>query len=64
MASTIQKGVNYAKELAETLIGGDCHMIILYVVSVIFIVILSYSLYLRTQLTKGDTQKKLMIKYE
>ena len=34
MSNNIKKGVEYVKEIAESIMGGDCYMILLYVISV------------------------------
>lgn len=48
---------NFANEIMA---DGNCYLIIVYLVCIIFLVIFSYSFYLRKELTKADNNLKLM----
>lgn len=60
-------GVDNVKELAtkyvNQIMGGNCYLVIIYFISLIFIVIFTYSIYLRKELTKEvaslDRMRKL-----
>lgn len=51
---------NKATELANKIMDSNCYLIIVYLISVIFIIILSYSIYFKTELNKSSKNLALM----
>ena len=51
---------NKAKQFANKMMDSNCYIIIVYVVSIIFLVILTYSIYFRKEMTKKDSSLRKM----
>ena len=56
----MNRAVDRISSTIKNIKSSNCYMILLYVIAIIFIIVLSYSIYLHKQLTKGDTQKSKM----
>ena len=53
---------NKAKNFANKIMDSNCYLIIVYIVSIIFLVILTYSIYFRREMTKKDSSLRKMEK--
>ena len=49
MSSRVQDMKNRANALASQIMGSNCYIIIVYLVSINFLVILTYSIYFRRE---------------
>lgn len=62
-AAAIKKVNNNIKNTINSFMSGNCYLVMIYLLSIIFIIIFTYSLYLRKELTKGEnsliTMKKI-----
>ena len=58
--STVEKMKNRANELASKIMGSNCYIIIVYLLSIVFLVIFTYSIYFRRETTKKDRTLKEM----
>jgi hypothetical protein len=57
----VKEGAAAMKNFANELMGdGNCYLVVVYLVCIIFLVIFSYSLYLRKELTKSEDNLKKM----
>lgn len=62
MSSKVQDMKNRANALASQIMGSNCYIIIVYLVSIIFLVILTYSIYFRRESTKKTRSLEQMQK--
>ena len=53
-AEAIKKVNNNIKNTINSFMSGNCYLVMIYLLSIIFIIIFTYSLYLRKELTKGE----------
>ena len=44
---------NMAETYAKNIMGGNCYLVIVYLISIIFLIIFTYSIYFRKELTKS-----------
>ena len=51
--SKFQNMKNMAETYAKNIMGGNCYLVIVYLVSIIFLIIFTYSIYFRKELTKS-----------
>lgn len=52
MAEKIKNITNMAQNISNKIMGSNCYLIVVYLLSIVFIIIFTYSLYLRKELTK------------
>lgn len=52
MAEKIKNITNMAQNISNKIMGSNCYLIVIYLLSIVFIIIFTYSLYLRKELTK------------
>jgi hypothetical protein len=68
MADKMKNIANMAQNYSNKIMGSNCYLIIVYLLSIVFIIIFTYSLYLRKELTKQTksltAMKKLNSEYE
>ncbi len=60
MSETMNNMKNKATELANKIMDSNCYLIIVYLISIIFIIILSYSIYFKRELNKSSKNLALM----
>jgi hypothetical protein len=51
---------NMAENYAKNIMGGNCYLVIVYLVSIIFLIIFTYSIYFNKELTKSTRSIKEM----
>ena len=61
MAERLKNMASMAQNYSNKIMGSNCYLIIVYLLSIVFIIIFTYSIYLRKELTK---QKKKYKSYE
>ena len=44
---------NVAKNYSKKIMGSNCYLVVVYLLSIVFIIIITYSIYLRKELSKG-----------
>jgi|ERR1712166_11374 len=52
MADNLKHITNMAQNYSNKIMGSNCYLIVVYLLSIVFIIIFTYSLYLRKELTK------------
>ena len=62
MAEKIKNITNMAQNISNKIMGSNCYLIVVYLLSIVFIIIFTYSLYLRKELTKHENSLKDMKK--
>ena len=62
MSEAMNNMKNKATELANKIMDSNCYLIIVYLISIIFIIILSYSIYFKQELSKSSKNLALMQK--
>lgn len=62
MSEAMNNMKNKATELANKIMDSNCYLIIVYLISIIFIIILSYSIYFKQELGKSSKNLALMKK--
>ena len=60
MSEAMNNMKNKATELANKVMNSNCYLIIVYLISIIFIIILSYSIYFKRELNKSSKNLELM----
>jgi len=60
MSEAMNNMKNKATELANKIMDSNCYLIIVYLISIIFIIILSYSVYFKKELNKSSKNLALM----
>ena len=61
VADGISKGADAMKNFTNELMSdGNCYLVVVYLVCIIFLVIFTYSLYLKKELSKADANLKKM----
>ena len=58
--SRFQNMKNMAENYAKNIMGGNCYLVIVYLVSIIFLIIFTYSIYFRKELTKSTNSIREM----
>ena len=61
MSEAMNNMKNKATELANKVMNSNCYLIIVYLISIIFIIILSYSIYFKRELNKSSKNLELMM---
>jgi hypothetical protein len=59
MAEKIKNITNMAQNISNKIMGSNCYLIVIYLLSIVFIIIFTYSLYLRKELTKTNVLQYL-----
>ena len=54
MSTNTDKIRNMVQTYSDKIMGSNCYLIVVYLLSIVFIIIFTYSLYLRKELTKKD----------
>jgi len=54
------KSIDTMKNMVSDVMSGNCYLIVVYLVCIIFLIIFSYSLYLRKEFTKAEVNVKKM----
>lgn len=62
MSTIASNARNKAKQLADTIMGSNCYIIVVYLVCIIFLVILTYSIYFSKELTKKEKTMRQIIR--
>lgn len=62
MAERLKNMASMAQNYSNKIMGSNCYLIIVYLLSIVFIIIFTYSIYLRKELTKQKKNIKAMKK--
>ena len=62
--SKTEKFAKMAQNISNKIMGSNCYLIVVYLLSIVFIIIFTYSLYLRKELTKQTNNITAMKKLE
>tara|TARA_B100000795_G_scaffold268596_3_gene255891 strand:+ start:13440 stop:14738 length:1299 start_codon:yes stop_codon:yes gene_type:complete len=60
---SVSSAGNAMRNMVNDVMSGNCYLIIIYLVCVIFIIIFTYSIYLKREFSKGKRNRKEMGKY-
>ena len=58
MNSGVELVSNKIKQAITSSMSGNCYLVMIYLLSIIFLIIFTYSLYLRKELTKHENSLK------
>ena len=64
VSSGTNKAMNAMKEAMDSAMSGNCYLIVVYLVCIIFLIIFSYSVYLRKEFSKSKDNVDEMIRTE
>ena len=62
MADRLKNISNMAQNYSNKIMGSNCYLIVVYLLSIVFIIIFTYSIYLRKELTKQENNLTAMKK--